>query len=334
MLLRPFGSTGLRVSEVGLGCARIGGIFQSSTAGLVELIGAVADAGINFFDTSDMYSQGESEALLGRALQGRRSGVVIATKSGYRLPAQRRLTARLKPLVRPLIKLIGLRRESLPSLVRGAPSQDFSAAYLTSSLEGSLRRLRTDYVDLFQLHSPPADVVERAEFVEALERLRTQGKIRFWGISCDSEEAALTALRLPGIASVQILLNLLEAGALAAVVPQARALGVAIVARECLANGLLVKGPGEVALAAYCGSQEKASRLSARLAELHARAQQSGVPLARAALQFVLGQPGVSVALLGMRTRQQLDANLGLWQPHVDRAGVALADLPSCGKAG
>src|SRR3954447_21271753 len=102
MELRPFGPTGLRVSEIGLGCARLGGVFQGEAAGFLDVLSAALDAGINFFDTADMYSQGESEILLGRALRGRRDGVVIATKAGYRpagaAPAGRAAEAALAAL--------------------------------------------------------------------------------------------------------------------------------------------------------------------------------------------------------------------------------------------
>src|SRR5258708_2564756 len=103
--LGPFGKTDLRASEIGFGCARIGGIFQHDSGGFVSLLSAARDVGINFFDTADMYSQGESEALLGRAFRGRRHDIVIASKAGYCLPAQRKLVARIKPSVRPLIRL-------------------------------------------------------------------------------------------------------------------------------------------------------------------------------------------------------------------------------------
>src|ERR1044071_1609068 len=154
---RRFGNTDLLVSAIGLGCARIGGIFQGEQAGYMNLLSAALDAGINFFDTADMYSQGESEILLGKAFRARRDDVIIATKAGYALPAQRKVIARIKPIVRPIIRMLGIKREKMPARVMGAPTQDFSAPYLRRALEGSLRRLGTDHVDLFQLHSPPAD---------------------------------------------------------------------------------------------------------------------------------------------------------------------------------
>src|ERR1043165_5247886 len=123
---RPFGSTGLDVSPIGVGCARIGGVFQGDPAAASSLVSAAADSGINFFDTADMYSGGESETILGRAFQGRRDRVVIASKVGYVQPTQRRVAGRIKPLLRPVIRFLRLNRAKLPAAVRGALSQNFS----------------------------------------------------------------------------------------------------------------------------------------------------------------------------------------------------------------
>src|ERR1041385_3755489 len=133
---RPFGSTGLDVSPIGVGCARIGGVFQGDPAAFSSLVSAAADSGINFFDTADMYSGGESETILGRALSGRRDRVVIASKVGYVVAARRRLAGRIKPLLRPVIRALGLRRAKIPAAVRGVPSQDFSPAYIRRAVEG------------------------------------------------------------------------------------------------------------------------------------------------------------------------------------------------------
>ncbi|HZX92910.1 MAG TPA: aldo/keto reductase [Myxococcales bacterium] len=307
MELRPFGPTGLRVSEIGLGCARLGGVFQGEAAGFLDVLSAALDAGINFFDTADMYSQGESEILLGRALRGRRDGVVIATKAGYRLPAQRRLAGRLKPLLRPLARALGLRRENLPAAVRGEPSQDFSPEYLKRSLEGSLRRLQTDRIELFQLHSPPAEIVARGEWVQALEALKREGKILHYGVSCDAADAALAALSLPGVSSLQLRINLLDQR-MVGLLPAARARGVGVIARECLANGLLVKD--EVDLSRYCASPEEAEERAAQLVTYRKQAAESGFTLAQVAMRYVTALEGVSVALVGARTPAQLQGLL------------------------
>src|SRR4051812_6208938 len=133
MKLRTFGNTDLKVSEYGLGCARIGGIFQGDSKSFLRLFAAAADSGINFYDTADMYSQGESEVLLGKAFRTRRSQVIIASKAGYCLPSRRKFVARLKPNLRPVLRALKIRRDRLPSGTRGALSQDFSPGYLRSA---------------------------------------------------------------------------------------------------------------------------------------------------------------------------------------------------------
>ncbi len=316
MLLRAFGKTDLLVSEFGLGCARIGGVFQNDTRGFINLLSAARDAGINFFDTADMYSQGESESLIGRAFRGLRNRVVIASKAGYSLPKRRRLAARLKPILRPAIRLLGIRRDRLPAVARGALAQDFSAAYLRHAVEGSLRRLRTDYLDLFQLHSPPAEVVQRGEWEPTLDALKRAGKIRHYGVSCDTMEAGLAALQYPGVSSIQFPLSLLERRAVEALVPRSRAQGVAGIARECLANGLLAKRPEEIDLAAYCQSAEEQDLRREQLADCRRRALESGNSLTHVALDYVTRIEGVSVSLLGVRSVEQLRGLLG----HIPRA--------------
>lgn len=306
MELRPFGNTKLEVSTFGLGCARIGGIFQKDPGGFQDLLLAARDAGINFFDTADIYSQGESETLIGRAFRGQRQRVIIASKAGYQLPARRMLAARLKPLLRPLIKKLGLRRASLPSGLRGTVAQDFSPAYLVKAVEGSLRRLRTDYLDLLQLHSPPLDVVERGDWVPALEGLKRSGKIRYYGVSCDTVDVGQAALRIPSVSSLQFVLSLVEQGATESLLPVLEERGVAGIARESLANGLLVKSAGEIDLKQYCSSPEQEAQRTRQLDELRARAKAGGQTLATLALEFATRQPGVSVTLIGARSREQL----------------------------
>jgi aryl-alcohol dehydrogenase-like predicted oxidoreductase len=311
---RPFGRTDLRVSEFGLGCARIGGIFKREPAEFVNLVDAAFDAGITFFDTADIYSQGESEKILGRAFRRRRDRVVIASKAGYVLPSQRRIVARLKPFVRPLVRLLGISRRHLPGTVSGSLDQDFSPAHLTRAVEGSLRRLSTDRLDLFQLHSPPVNVIEPGEWVDALETLKQQGKIRYYGISCDSVDAALAALRNDGVSSLQLSISLLERDALR-VLPSASSQGVGVIARECLANGLLVKDVPAADVRSYCRSDDEAAAKVSQIERYRKDADEQGCSMAQLALQFVRGLAGVSVTLIGVSSLTQLDALLSKGLP-------------------
>jgi aryl-alcohol dehydrogenase-like predicted oxidoreductase len=326
MELRKFGGTDLRVSNIGLGCARIGGIFKDKPQSFVALLSAALDGGINFFDTADMYSQGESETLLGHAFGGKREQVIIASKAGYKLPAQRRAIARIKPFVRPLIKLFNLKRENVPSAVRGALSQDFSGAYLRGCIEGSLKRLKTDRLDLFQLHSPPAEVVARGDWAQALERLRSEGKIRWYGVSCDDAAAARAALAFPGVSSLQLPMSLLEHGIADKILPLARARGIAVIAREILANGLLAKEPSQLDLTQYCATPEEQLRRREQLAKIKRLAGEQGTSVQRLALQYAADLPGVSVALVGLRTQDQLSRTLKLLaEPRLPQEALGVA---------
>jgi aryl-alcohol dehydrogenase-like predicted oxidoreductase len=172
---------------------------------------------------------------------------------------------------------------------------------------------------LFQLHSPPAVVVERGEWLETLEGLKRAGKIRYYGISCDSVEAALAALDHPTVSSIQLAINLIERR-FVDTLPRARAQGVAVIARECLANGLLAKDASAIDLRSYCQSSAETERRAAQLDSYRQLAIESGCTLAQFALQFVSRLEGVSVSLVGVSRLQQLDALLS--------AGIASAPRP------
>lgn len=308
MKTKKFGSTALTVSEIGFGTARIGGVFaQTDKDEPVRLLQQAFDEGITFFDTADMYSQGESEMLLGRAFRHNRDKVVIASKGGYQLPTQRQLIAKIKPLVRPLIKLIRLKRESLPTAVTGTVSQDFSSGYLQEAVEGSLRRLNTDYIDLYQVHSPSGEEIQRGEFIEALMQLQQQGKIRYFGIAVDTVEDALLCLQYPQIASIQVPFGLLDLEAMQTLFARAEAQGTAIIARGCYGGGLLKPS---LTLAELQEITPKWEQIVAyqQVAERHKR------PLMEMALHFPLSLSPVTVTLLGMRTPRHLSSNLDYYQ--------------------
>lgn len=308
MKLNAFGKTDLIVSEIGFGGSRIGGVFagKRSSQEASTVLRKALDAGITFYDTADMYSQGESESLIGNAFRGCRQQVILATKGGYCLPARRNLIRRIKPLVRPIVQALGLKRARLPAGISGSLSQDFSPAYLVKALEGSLKRLRTDYVDLYQLHSPSASFMGSPAFGEALqtlEKLKGQGKLRYYGIATEVPQDASICLAAPGISSVQLgfgLLDLeaLEDGTLAA----AAARGLGIIARGCFGGGLLKDGLDGKQLEA---ATPKWQRILA-VRSLSKSVNRSALDMA---LQFCRGTPGVSVTLLGMRTEGHLRDN-------------------------
>ena len=307
MQQRRFGTTDMTVSEVGFGCARLGGVFAgSSKADILYTLRQAFDRGITFYDTSDMYTQGESERILGQAFSRDRTRVVITTKVGYCVPAQANMVSRIKPLLRPVLRRLRIKRQHVPSAIRGTLRQDFSATYIVSAVERSLLRLQTDYLDLYQLHSPPPSVLASGDFVSVMEELKRQGKIRYYGVSCETEGDALVCLRYPGISSIQVALSVLDQGVVDQVLPRAADLGVGVIARQCFAGGLLARSP-DVATAG--DSQTEQSERQAIL-NYHRIAARWGRSLTEMALQFVLSTGGVSVVLLGMRTAEHVAANL------------------------
>ncbi|HLZ23422.1 MAG TPA: aldo/keto reductase [Ktedonobacterales bacterium] len=311
MRYRQFGATDLTVSELGFGCARLGGVFQSvPPAEMLNALLRAREQGITFFDTSDMYTQGESEAMLGKAFARRRADVIIASKVGYCLPARRKLISRVKPLLRPVVRRLGITRAHLPSGASGALSQDFSPGYIIQAVERSLRRLRTDYLDLYQLHSPPAAVLESGEFLAPLEKLKRDGKIRYFGVSCETTADAHICLRYPSISSLQLRLSLLDQSALDTIVPRAREHGVALIARECYAGGLLTKPLDALGLESLIPSQSEREAKRDEILSYARLAEQAQRPLSELALQFALGTEGISVTLVGIRTQVQLADNL------------------------
>jgi aryl-alcohol dehydrogenase-like predicted oxidoreductase len=310
MKFNQFGSTGLTVSEIGFGGSRIGGMFadkNSSSQEALTVLRKALDAGITFYDTADMYAQGESESLMGTAFRSQRQQVILATKGGFCLPARRNLIKRIKPLVRPIVQALGLKRARLPAGLSGQLSQDFSPAYLTRALEASLRRLRTDYVDLYQLHSPPVPFMRSAAFGEALQtlqRLKEQGKVRFYGIATEVPQDAPYCLEAPGIASVQLGFGLLDPEALdQGTLAAAHARGLAVIARGCFGGGLLKDGIEPSQLEATTPKWQQ-------ILALHSLSKSLGRSLLDTAFQFCRTAPAVSVTLLGMRLESHLRENL------------------------
>ena len=304
MRYRAFGTTDLSVSELGVGCSRIGGVFSegSSRADELVMLRDAIDAGINLFDTSDLYSQGESEVLVGQAIKSRRDEVVVASKGGYVVPGRSRAISRLKPMLRPVVQALGLKRRS--SSGPGGPiPQDFSPTYLASAVEASLRRLGTDRIDIYQLHSPPASVVEQGDYLAALLELQAQGKIRHIGLAGDSagDLAAFDAHR--GVASLQVPFSAIDQDAAAHLLPRAAASGVGVITRSCYAAGLLVGDHDATDLRAWTPDAEAILRFQAVAAELGRSRQEL-------ALQFNLAAPGAAVTIVGMRTPDHLRANL------------------------
>src|ERR1700712_6028329 len=172
-----------RVSVLGFGCAALMG--RASRGESLKALGIALDAGITFFDNARSYGYGASEGLLGQFLQGRRDKVILCTKFGI-LPVARNWKQMMKPVARAALRLVpSLRQAAQRHASNQFNANQFSLATLQSSLETSLRQLRTDYVDMLLMHEPPASVLEQEDLLEALARLMEQGKVRMAGIAAE-----------------------------------------------------------------------------------------------------------------------------------------------------
>jgi aryl-alcohol dehydrogenase-like predicted oxidoreductase len=209
MEYRSFGSTGLKVSEIGLGCSNLGGgVFGSDGHESIRLLDRAFDLGINFFDTSNTYGYGRSEELIGTAFRARRDRVIIASKAGMLPSSLGRVGKLFQPILRPVNGFLKPWRRTLKSA--SSVRQNFSPTHIQKSVEGSLRRLRTDYLDLLQLHNPPIEVMEQQDVFETLDRLSRRGEIRYYGVSARTIQDAFIWLECPNVSTIQIPFNLLE----------------------------------------------------------------------------------------------------------------------------
>ena len=299
MRYRSLGESGLQVSVVGLGCNNFGG--RLDVDGTRAGVDAAIDAGITLFDTSDTYGgAGGSERALGEILGQRRDQVVLATKFGHQ------------------------KADMGYGPAAGAKG---GRAYIRRAVTESLRRLRTDHIDLYQLHTPdPVTPVE--ETIAALHELVAEGKVRYLGHSnlsgwqlADAAHLAARNGRTPFI-TAQNHWSLLEREAEADVVPAARHFGLGVLPYFPLANGLLTgkvrqgqEIPSGSRLAAREGyvTQEKLAKVEA----LISWAQDHGVTILDVAISALAAQPGCSSVIAGATTPEQVKANAAAseWTP-------------------
>lgn len=285
MKYRKFGNTDLVVSQIGLGCSRLGGtIQQRDDQSALRLLSDAFDNGISFYDTADIYAQGNSERLLGRAFRHKRDRVVLASKVGMVLSNIGMLAAHLKPLVRPFLNILSGARQAAQHFGSTQKTQNFSSEYVKRAVEASLDRLKTDYLDLLQLHCPTAAILENGECMNALQELKQQGKVRFYGISCGSLDDAHLWVQHPKVTSVQVEINLLNEKSACKFLTRAQRTEVAVIARQPFGSGSLLNPRVQVGI----------------------RATEAIPNMMHAALQFALGLDGVAVVLPGIGTRSHL----------------------------
>lgn len=294
-------NSGKRASVLGFGCSSMLGRVGRKDS--LAALGAAYDAGINFFDTARSYGYGESEALLGEFLRGRRDSAVISTKFGI-LPAHASVLKRsLKPIARKLLQLApGARKAMQRQLAAQSSGGHFSVAALHESLEASLRALRTDYVDLLFLHEPPVNALDQDALFAALEQLVAAGKVRRLGIASTPQviEAALAA-NLPGVRSVQLACNLFNLGS--AQMLKAVAADVVAIANHPF-GGIAGIAKGKALLTSLAQGHAMPSSLRERLRTV------DDAVLADVALNLITQDTGVQIVVPSMLRLDHLRANI------------------------
>ncbi len=311
MRYRTLGESGLTVSELGFGCSALGGgLFGPDTRGANDMVARCLDAGVTFFDTSDTYSLGNSEKILGRAIRGQRARLVIATKGGGTWSPVDKALLRSRPLLRPFRKALGGARRSIKLAHARRKHYDYSPEHIVRAVEGSLRRLGTDYIDLYQLYNPTVQDLVQFEASETLNRLKAAGKILHYGVTVYELKDAFAALRHPGIESIQLSMSLVDQSGCGEFLAQARACGVGVIAASALGEGLLTNTVGVTK--ADESSHHTAEQLERRraLAAAAVRWVRSDRTLAQTGLRFALALEGVSLALHSAVSFAQLNEDL------------------------
>ena len=294
MRTRILGATGIEVSEVGFGAWAIGGPATLGDMVIgwgkvddnesVAALNAALDVGINFFDTADVYGAGHSEEVISKAFAGKRDRVVIASKFGNRV-------------------------------IDGKWLKDFSPAWAKESIEGSLKRLATDYIDLIQLHSPDADHVFQDDLWETLAKLVDQGKIRHYGVSVGPWQQGLKVIDTRKPQTIQVVFSIFERGpAEGGLLGKAKAADVGIIPRVPLASGFLT---GKFKKGHTFAPDDHRARLSRedidsridKVERLRPIAEARGQTLAQLALSWILSHDGVTVVIPGAKTVHQVRDN-------------------------
>jgi aryl-alcohol dehydrogenase-like predicted oxidoreductase len=305
----------LCVSEIGFGCWAIGGNAYGPVRDedSLDALEAAWDSGVNFFDTADTYGEGHSEELLGKFLKGKsRDRLTLATKCGW-------------DFYPPSEKPASLSSGSSEKLNHTGHKKNFDTGYIRFACEQSLKRLGTDVIDLFQLHNPSLELIQKGDLVSVFEGLKKEGKIRFIGISVHAEAEAFAVFADLRVQVIQIIFNLLDQRMAKRILPEAKKNDVGIIVREPLASGLL---SGKYAPSHEFPKDDHRRRWGLEKREADWRKvqlvretlQSKRMLLSKAALEFTLGYEAVSTVIPGAKTRAQVLQNIAASsQPDLDR---------------
>lgn len=307
MKYRNLGNTGLQVSEIGLGTWQIGGAAtiggkQIGWSGMDdatsrEILKTAFDLGINFFDTADVYGRGHSEELIGGFISdlgpARRQELILSSKVGNR------------------------------ELETGEWVKDFSPQWIRVGIDGSLKRLKTEMIDVYHLHSPRTDFEYSEEVVDTLESIRKQGKIRFYGVSLTGpgkgEPSVQQGMKVVNIGRrcdfFQLVYNILNREVEATLLPECERRHIGVIVRVPLEAGFLTgkysketRFPDDDVRSENYPPQ-KITELVEKVNRLSFLTRSGERTLAQAALQFCLAQPAVSTVIAGARRHEQVVVN-------------------------
>lgn len=265
MNYKQLGTSDLQISTIGFGCMSLKG----DHAGNEKILHQAVEYGINYFDTADLYDKGMNEVSIGKAFKAKRDKVIIATKVGNQW-----------------------RKDG--SGWDWNPKKE----YILTAVEESLKRLQTDYIDLYQLHGGTIDD-PIDETVEAFETLKKQGKIRYYGISSIRPNVIKKYVGISNIVSVMMQYSLLDRRPEEICLPLLEKHKIAVLARGIVASGLLVDKPAKI----YLNYNEEQVQQAAEAIKLLSGSQRTA---AQTAIQFVLAHPAVTSAVVGIRTLEQL----------------------------
>jgi aryl-alcohol dehydrogenase-like predicted oxidoreductase len=294
---RTLGATGIEVSALCFGTWEIGGLYwgQIDQFDSVNLLRRAFDLGVTTYDASDVYGNGRSEVLLSAAFHGRRQDVVYISKAGYLVGLDGAQAARMRPEI-------------------GGRDRDFSPEYLRWALEMSLRRLNTDYLDVWLLHDAPAEVLAGDEVWETLRAVQQEGKVRAYGASTGAA-GGVTAIQRGGAQVIEVPFSLLLQDAAARLFPLAGERRAGILSRTPFAGGRLFRGGPDVQAFGYLFEGQASP--------------------AAAALRYVLSHPVVSSVVTGIMREAELEQNAAACQPPyfdaavLRRAAVTPAEQPT-----
>jgi len=299
MHYREFGSTGIRVSEIGVGCGGLGGEHK---AGLEPALERALELGINFFDTCDTYAEGRSEETLGRVFRRHpRDQYVICTKFGGVLDD------------------------------KGDWHRDISIPHLHEAFAASCRRLGVDYFDIYLVHTPPRDIAREQDLFAALDKMKDQGKIRAYGLSLEKGDFAIEIVNATGSRAMEIRFSLMAQNPREGFLKVAREKGVGIVTKSPLAGGLLSGSfQAEDPPADDRRLVDMGREAFDRHAELHRKLRPvltgGGRTMAQGALAWLLSFPEVSAVIPGITSLPRIEETAGASGLRLNDAEMAALD--------